>query len=533
MSENRLAGLVLGAAILSLSPAARAAGFFIRIEIPAKNAKTAKDNLAQSESAVEDAFGSRPEETRGAAKNGNPVFLLTVRNPPAALSAQDAGNFLDRLKRRWGPSTRISLSPLAGASPKNAPRQARAAGLNARAAKQTIHRLAPRTLPKADGRAVFDGQSAWRGAGSLDMRTVEVFAGTISRGAARAPRIPIPVSQARLKQIEPPSPVSSLHYPYAEAIEKAGRDYGIDPEILGALIAAKSGFNPDIRASGLYGLTGMSKRTFAALGFPKSKITDPETNIMAGAKLLSELLRQFHGNLFRALAAYQSGPEEVLKSGGIPNDESVRQLLAAFELAYRKTPAGAAQPAPREATLKDVVENAADSDVMTLARLGCGPIARYTPIIDLAAKKEHEDPDLMRAIICQENPGGSPTIKSSAGAIGIGQLMPSTARNLHVDPTSVHGNILGVAKLLHQLRDEYNGNIVLMLAAYNGGGDAVDKDGKIRYSETRNYVKKVTSNYRALTGRIVHCAEYMTGRRLVEASYDLKPGRAAADDRNH
>lgn len=82
---------------------------------------------------------------------------------------------------------------------------------------------------------------------------------------------------------------------------------------------------------------------------------------------------------------------------------------------------------------------------------------------------------------------------SSCGAQGIMQLMPSTARSMGVtDAFDPAQNIMGGAKCLRQLLDQFNGNVSYALAAYNAGPGAVKKyDGIPPYKETQNYVKKV------------------------------------------
>lgn len=103
--------------------------------------------------------------------------------------------------------------------------------------------------------------------------------------------------------------------------------------------------------------------------------------------------------------------------------------------------------------------------------------------------------DLLKAVARQES-GFQTDIVSSAGAIGVMQLMPGTAEYLGVtDPYNAEQNIMGGAKLLSQLSARYNGDLSLTLAAYNAGAGAVDKYGTIPpYQETQNFVAKIKAN---------------------------------------
>jgi soluble lytic murein transglycosylase-like protein len=119
----------------------------------------------------------------------------------------------------------------------------------------------------------------------------------------------------------------------------------------------------------------------------------------------------------------------------------------------------------------------------------------YANEINAAATKYGIDPALLAGLVKQES-GFNPNATSSAGAKGLTQLMPATAKSLGVtDPTDPAQALDGGAKYLKQMLDKFGGDERLALAAYNAGPGAVTRFGGIPpYAETKAYVEKVLAN---------------------------------------
>jgi len=113
---------------------------------------------------------------------------------------------------------------------------------------------------------------------------------------------------------------------------------------------------------------------------------------------------------------------------------------------------------------------------------------QYLSMAKEAARRNGVPEDLFLRLIQQES-GWKPTAKSHAGAYGLAQLMPATARGLGVDRTVPSENLDGGARYLRQQYDRFK-SWRLALAAYNAGPGAVLKyDGVPPFKETRNYVR--------------------------------------------
>lgn len=119
------------------------------------------------------------------------------------------------------------------------------------------------------------------------------------------------------------------------------------------------------------------------------------------------------------------------------------------------------------------------------------------------ADREGLDARLLVAVIAVES-SWNPSARSSAGARGLGQLMPGTAAGLGVDPDDPFENVAGAARQLRLLLDRFAGwgsqrRYALALAAYNAGAGTVARYGGIPpYAETQAYVRNVLSLWRRL-----------------------------------
>ena len=169
-------------------------------------------------------------------------------------------------------------------------------------------------------------------------------------------------------------------------------------------------------------------------------------------------------------------------------------------------------PASNPAGGQGTVDPAAEQSNYPLSAAGAGEVSTasgssapsaYLPLIDAAAARNGLDPAVLYGLIQQES-GFDPSATSSAGAVGLTQLMPGTASSQGVtEPLNPAQSIEGGARYLGQMLRQFGGNVTDALAAYNAGPGAVQSYGGVPpYSETQQYVTKVLENAAAERQRL-------------------------------
>jgi hypothetical protein len=149
----------------------------------------------------------------------------------------------------------------------------------------------------------------------------ETGAGMVQYEAGRSPRVPVRIADlAKLQKLK-------------LLIKKYARRYGVDEDLVWAVVRQESGFNPyAVSPKGAMGLMQLMPGTAARMGV--SNAFDVEQNLAGGIKYLERCLSQFNQNVPLALAAYNAGPENVIKYQGCPPFAETRNYIVSILRAY-------------------------------------------------------------------------------------------------------------------------------------------------------------------------------------------------------
>lgn len=168
---------------------------------------------------------------------------------------------------------------------------------------------------------------------------------------------------------------------------------------------------------------------------------------------------------------------------------------AAFASATRDGEKGVTRASSRVAA---IASSQSGSVKRTPATDRCPLPARFRSAFELASNKSGVPLSLLAAV-AQEESNFQPNAVSRAGALGLFQVLPSTAQELEIDLTSPSANILAGARYLRRMLDRF-GSPELALAAYNAGPTAVERVGGPPSEETRAYVDEVVQRWQKLVG---------------------------------
>ena len=244
-----------------------------------------------------------------------------------------------------------------------------------------------------------------------------------------------------------------------------------------------------------------------------------QITLMASLAAISFLSMMFSTMPARA----QSGASSGSRVGAITptTDESGRKIYVNEDAPSAGSRARAATPSPSRLVYWSSTEHRfkpvpTSGAVMRAARSAASEVNNYLDgraqshptlnhaftqqdidaAIDAAAARHHVDPSLVRSVVKVES-NFNPNAVSRKGAMGLMQLMPSTARSLNVaNPFDPAQNVDAGVRHLRKLLDSYGGNVRLSLAAYNAGAGAVARSAGVpHFRETQDYVRRITNLY--------------------------------------
>jgi cell wall-associated NlpC family hydrolase len=297
-----------------------------------------------------------------------------------------------------------------------------------------------------------------------------------------------------------PTTSASAGLTFEQVLAKAGLSADSGPTGAQAVTIAKKYLGVDYRWGGTDPSTGLDCSGLTRLVYNQLGVSLPRVSAdqaQAGTKVNSLAQAEqgdlvFFGSPVHHVGIYL-GDGMMLDAPHTGKQVQIRKVYetpSAIRRVLPETGTGAASGGLAGAAVSGVGRSS--TGINGLGGLGRTP---YADLFSSAGKRYGVDPALLSAVAKVES-GYRPDAVSPAGARGLMQLMPGTARSLGVDPDVPSQAVDGAARLLSDHLRTFNGRVDLALAAYNAGPGAVRKYGGVPpFDETRTYVKRVTTNW--------------------------------------
>lgn len=257
--------------------------------------------------------------------------------------------------------------------------------------------------------------------------------------------------------------------------------------LLGALAPLRQNPDSNVTRQG----NGFAEKLDKALGSEEPSASSDSGKARELAESLTLQMLQ------SSLALSGDSPADSAASSGATQFSSARSLLQAYRANLatgeeRTSPTPSSPPSQLQEFANDMPAAASASVQSPQPHTDA---AWLDPIISRASRKYGVDVGLIKAVIKAES-DFKPQAVSPAGARGLMQLMPATARSLGVsDSFDPEQNVMGGTRFLKDLLQRYGGNVDAALAAYNWGPGNVDRRPDHLPRETRDYLARVKQLY--------------------------------------
>lgn len=145
--------------------------------------------------------------------------------------------------------------------------------------------------------------------------------------SAQAQPVNTPVVKTVSQSAAPSASIQKRIESYSDTIQAASQQYGVNPNLIKAVMASESGGKPNAQSSkNAKGLMQLIDSTATDMGV--QNVWNPKQNIFGGAKYLKQMLDKFQGDLPRAVASYNAGPAAVEKHGGVPPIKETKDYVS-------------------------------------------------------------------------------------------------------------------------------------------------------------------------------------------------------------